>query len=214
LSKEGYGIFAAMFVGILIFVLGWKLTGNNVLIAMAVILLLFELFCIYFFRDPQREITHKENVIVSPGDGKIVEIVEVYEDDYLQSDALKIAVFLSVFNVHISRVPLSGKVEYMQYRRGKFLAAYSDKASKLNEQTIIGVNTKYGKILFKQIAGAIARRIVCYLREGNVVKTGEKFGIIKFGSRMEVFLPKSVTIAAKLGDKVKAGVTVIGKFDE
>lgn len=214
MAKEGYGILAALIGGALILFLGWKLTSNDSVCIMAVILVLFAIFCSYFFRDPHRELVGDDDAIVSPGDGRVVEISKVREDDYLQSEAVRIALFLSIFDVHISRVPIGGLVEFMQYRRGKFFPANSKRASSSNEQTIIGVQTKYGKILFSQIAGILARRIVCYLREGHIVETGERFGIIKFGSRMEIYLPEWATVTVVVGDKLKAGKTVIGRANE
>ena len=214
MAKEGFAILTALLASSIILLVGWKLTNNTSLCGLSIITIAFALFSIYFFRDPQREIVKEDNEIVSPGDGKIVEICKVEEDEYLHSKAVKVAIFLSIFDVHISRVPMQGQVEFMRYHRGKFLPAYSRRSGSLNEQTVIGVKTRHGKILFKQIAGTIARRIVCNLREGYFVEKGEKFGIIKFGSRMEIYLPKWAKVTVKLGDKVKAGVTMIGRVDE
>ena len=213
-SKEGYGIIAACFTGTLILLLGWKLNHNINLLYVACIMFIIGLFCCYFFRDPKREIDTDEQHIVSPGDGKIDEIVEVTESEYLQSKAIRVALILTIFDVHISRIPIDGQVEFLRYQRGKFLPVYNRLSVLNNEQTIIGVNTKYGKILFKQIAGMMARRIVCYIREGHVVKKGEKFGIIKFGSRMEIYLPSWARVTVKEGERVKAGETVIGIVNE
>lgn len=214
MAKEGYGILAALVFSIIVLALAWRLSGNNNLCVFAGIVLIIAIFTAYFFRDPEREIIQKDYVVLSPGDGKIVEISQVPGDKYLQASSTKISIFLSLFDVHISRVPMGGEVEFMRYQRGKFLPASRKSASLKNEQTIIGIKTKYGKLLFKQIAGILARRIVCYLREGDKVNSGEKFGMIKFGSRMEVYIPEWASVEVTVGDKVKAGLTILGKAHE
>ena len=166
----------------------------------------------FFFRDPERVIPTDENVILSAGDGKVVEIKDVFEDHFLKSKAKQISIFLSVFDVHINRIPISGKVGYFQYVRGKFVQAYKSIASSENEQTVIGIENDQLKIVVKQIAGILARRIVCHIREGFSVTKGERFGMIKFGSRVDMLLPNHVEILVNVGDKVKGGETVIAKI--
>jgi phosphatidylserine decarboxylase len=142
----------------------------------------------------------------------VIAIDEVEEPYYFQSKVKKVSIFLSVFDVHVNRIPVSGYVEYIKYIKGKFLAAFDHKASEENEQSIIGIRHQKGRVLFKQIAGLIARRIVYHVKEGDLVKTGDRFGLIRYGSRVDMFFPENVEIAVKLKDKVYGGETVIGEF--
>jgi phosphatidylserine decarboxylase len=171
--------------------------------------LFLTLFFAYFFRDPERKIPSGNDLILSPADGKIVAVEPANEPLFLKSQAQKISIFLSPLDVHINRVPASGKVDYLSYIPGKFLAAYQDKASTDNEQTAIGITSSKGKILFKQIAGVVARRIVCRLKLGQEVQAGEKFGMIRFGSRVDIFLPEGLELKVQKGDKVMGGETIM-----
>lgn len=175
-------------------------------------LLLF-FFTIWFFRDPERNIPEeaKNNsaVILSPADGKVVEICEEFEKNYLKENSLRISIFLSPLDVHVNRCPVSGRVEFFSYTPGDYLVAYHPKSSELNEQTSIGVKTEYGKLLFKQIVGILARRLVCEIKEGDEIQIGERFGMMKFGSRMDINVPLSTKINIKVGDRVKAGETIL-----
>ncbi len=173
------------------------------------LLLFLALFFAYFFRDPERKIPSGDSLILSPADGKIVAVESANEPFYLKSQAQKISIFLSPLDVHINRIPASGKVDYLSYLPGKFLAAYQDKASTDNEQTAIGISTPNGKILFKQIAGVLARRIICRLKLGQDVRIGERFGMIRFGSRVDIFLPEGLELKVQKGDKVVGGETVM-----
>lgn len=170
-----------------------------------------------FFRDPEREIPQGENLIVSPADGKIILMQEVQYPTLGDGKYLQVSIFMSVFNVHINRAPMAGTVENVMYNPGKFFAAFENKASLLNEQnsTIFSQNTngKTVKILVKQIAGLIARRIVCYAKPGLRFARGERIGLIRFGSRVDLFLPLETSLAVKLTDKVKGGSTIIGKLN-
>ncbi len=188
------------------------LAGKPALFWFLIPLLAVEFLVIYFFRDPERTIPPGADEIVSPADGKVVLIKDVKEDLFLQSDAVQISIFLSVFNVHVNRIPFSGAVKYFQYMKGAFLAAFDHEASVKNEQTIIGIQTPKGKILFKQIAGLLARRIIFSNKVDDQVVKGERCGIIKFGSRVDVIVPKNVEIKVKVGDKVAGGESVIGLF--
>ena len=170
-------------------------------------------FNFYFCRDPERTIPKGENLILSPADGKVVKIIEIEDNLYFNSKVRRISIFLSVFNVHVNRIPVTGKVELVKYNPGKFLAAYNHKASEDNEQTSIGIKHKKGKLLFKQIAGIIARRIVYHVNEGDSVKQGAKFGMIRYGSRADIFVPKNVDIKVNVGDNVFGGETIIGEFN-
>ncbi|MGZ5244747.1 MAG: phosphatidylserine decarboxylase family protein [Bacteroidia bacterium] len=172
-------------------------------------------FFTQFFRHPTRNLTSAEGSIVSPADGTIVVIEEVYEDEYLKDQRLQVSIFMSPTNVHLNRVPLSGTVEYYKYHAGKYLVAFHPKSSKLNERnTAVITNSKGQKVLMRQIAGAVARRIRFYLKPGQVVKQGEELGFIKFGSRMDIFMPIGTEICVKMGDKVKGGVTLLAKLPE
>ena len=135
------------------------------------------------------------------------------EPVYLKGKAQLISVFMSVFNVHVNRIPISGEVEYIEYKKGQYLAAFADKATEINEQSMIGINGKKGKVYFKQIAGLLARRIVYHLNQGDVVQVGERFGLIRYGSRLDVYVPVSAKINVQLKQKVRSGVTIIAEFN-
>ena len=186
----------------ILFALGWKNTG-----ALALVVTLFVLF---FFRDPERPVPRGEGIVVSPADGRVIIVTDHYEPDFLKTEVKKISIFLSVFNVHVNRVPIGGTVEQVKYQPGKFLVASVDKASTDNEQTAVVIRQGKHKVLVKQIAGLIARRIVCYAKPGDQVRTGERYGLIRFGSRVDIFLPKDADIMVKVGDRIKGSRDVIG----
>ena len=167
------------------------------------------LFVLNFFRDPERTIPTDERVVVSPGDGKVVEIVEE-KDPLLDEPYRRISIFLNVFNVHVQRTPIAGRIEQVKYNKGKFLNAASHKASLDNEQNSMVIDTGREKVLVKQIAGLIARRIVCWAKEGDNYNLGQRFGLIRFGSRVDLFLPLSADIRVSLGDHVSGGSSIIG----
>ncbi len=167
------------------------------------------LFVLNFFRDPDRAIPNEECVIVSPGDGKVVEIVEE-KDALLDEPYRRISIFLNVFNVHVQRTPVAGRIEQIKYNKGKFLNAASHKASLDNEQNSMIIHTGKEKVLVKQIAGLIARRIVCWAKEGDNYNLGQRFGLIRFGSRVDLFLPLNAEIKVSLGDHVSGGSSIIG----
>ena len=170
------------------------------------------IFHFFFFRDPDRETPVGENLIIAPADGTVINIAEVDENEYFKEKVKRVSIFMSVFNVHVNRIPLAGEVEYLDYARGRFKAAFADDAPEVNERTVIGIKSEKGKLLFKQIAGLIARRIVYRLNTGDKVKSGERFGLIKYGSRVDLYFPRSVKINVKVKDKVKSGSTIIGEF--
>ena len=167
------------------------------------------LFVLNFFRDPERTIPNEAGVIVSPGDGKVVEIIEE-KDALLDEPYRRISIFLNVFNVHVQRTPVAGRIERIQYNKGKFLNAASHKASLDNEQNSMIIHTGKEKVLVKQIAGLIARRIVCWAKEGDNYSLGQRFGLIRFGSRVDLFLPLSAEVKVSLGDHVAGGSSIIG----
>ena len=182
------------------------------LILLAVSILVFG-FVIYFFRDPLRKIPEgiKDNEIISPADGKVMMIEEIEDETFLKSKAKMIGIFLSPLNVHVNRIPVSGKVEYFQYIKGDYIVAFDHKSSERNERTEIGITNPKFKLMFKQIAGFVARRIVCGLRVGANVVRGEKFGMIKFGSRVDVIMPLNSIIKVSVNQKVTGGETIIAE---
>jgi phosphatidylserine decarboxylase len=186
----------------LLFAFGWKNT--------AYVSLVLTLFVLFFFRDPERLVPKGKDLVLSPADGRVIVIKDVYEPDYLKQDVKQVSIFLSVFNVHVNRAPVGGTVEAVKYNPGRFHVASVDKASLDNEQTgMVMVSGKH-KILVKQIAGLIARRIVCYAKPGDVLATGERYGLIRFGSRVDLFLPKDTELKVKVGDRIKGVRDIIG----
>lgn len=179
----------------------------------ALLVTLLFLFVLYFFRDPERKIPEGDNVIVSPADGKVVKIVKE-KDPILGATHTRISIFLSVFNVHINRVPVSGTVEKIQYNPGKFLAAFNHKASLDNEQNTVLIKKGNTPILIKQIAGLIARRIVCWANEGDQYSKGQRYGLIRFGSRVDLLVPENTKLAVAVGDRVRGGSSVMGHLQE
>ena len=213
MAKEGISVILFVVLFAVIIFIGTLITGNIVLKIFTILSFLFIIFTIYFFRDPERTTPEGENLIISPADGKVILIDDVQENDFFKSNVKMISIFMSAFNVHVNRIPISGKVVYFDYKKGAFHQAFRDEASYENERAIIGIENNGFKILFKQIAGIFARRIVCNIREGSEVKQGERFGMIKFGSRLDIFLPDNVKIKIKLNEKVKAGETIIGIYN-
>ena len=178
-----------------------------------VLFFLLTLFVVWFFRNPERTIPDNPLQLISPADGKVIRIEEVASEERSGRSFLKISIFMNVFNVHVNRIPYSGEVFAIRYKPGKCLSANLDKASALNERNTVMIRTDDGReIMTVQIAGLIARRIVCWLKESAKVKKGERFGLIRFGSRVEVFLPLGSTLLVKIGDRVRAGETPIGEL--
>jgi phosphatidylserine decarboxylase len=172
---------------------------------------LFTLFVLYFFRDPERSIPPEEGAIISPADGKVIHVEPCREERFLKSPAVKISVFMSLFNVHVNRIPLSGSIADSSYFPGKFFRANLDKASSANEQNALLIETAGGaRILTVQIAGIIARRIVCWVKKGDRVARGQRFGLIRFGSRLDIYLPPDIQVQARVGQRVYGGQTILG----
>ncbi len=179
----------------------------------ALCVIIFYYLIVRFFRIPKREFVYKDGVILAPADGEIVVIEEVFEEEYIQKDCLQISVFMSPLDVHINWFPFAGIVRYVKYHPGKHLVAWHPKSSKHNERTSICMETEDNKlVMIRQIAGAVARRIICYAKVGNTVKQNDQIGFIKFGSRVDLFLPLSVKPKVDLEEKVVGGVTVIAEF--
>lgn len=169
-------------------------------------------FVMFFFRVPQRSRIEGENVVTSVADGRVVVIEKVYEPEHLKCECMQVSVYMDFFNVHVNFWPISGEVTYYKYHPGKYLLAYLPKASELNEHTSVGIKGKHGEIFFKQLAGTFARRIVCYANPGNQELKGEQCGIIKFGSRIDMYLPLDADIKVQIGDFVRASESVIAEL--
>ena len=184
--------------------------------SLAIPLAVLTLLTIYFFRDPERTHVTNEKAVLTPADGKIISIDKLNNgDNHFQDRAIKISIFMSIFNAHINRIPIRGKIAQLSYHPGKFFSANRDKASLCNEHNIVTLETyNRKKIVFVQIAGLIARRISCWVNKGDYVETGQRFGLIRFGSRLEVYLPHDSSLMVEKGGKVKAGQTVIGYLSE
>ena len=171
------------------------------------------LFTLYFFRDPDRKIVAMPGQIVSPADGKIISIDEVEANDFLTERCKRVSIFLSVLDVHINRAPVGGTVEMVNYSPGKFAIASTDEASRSNESNEIGIGGEDIKVAVKQIAGAVARRIVCYCEPSQTVRTGDRIGLIRFGSRTELYIPLDCEIYVKVGQRVKGGISLVGAYN-
>lgn len=169
-------------------------------------------FVLFFFRVPQREYVPGDNVVTSVADGEVVVLEKVYEPEHLCCECLQVSVYMDFFNVHVNFWPISGEVTYYKYHPGKYLLAFLPKASELNEHTSVGIRNGHGEVFFKQLAGTFARRIVCYAKPGNKEIKAQQCGIIKFGSRIDMYLPLDADIKVKIGECVKACETVIAEL--
>ena len=200
--RDGYKfVFPLLFAGIVAAAFGWRLT--------AAVLLLICAAVAFFFRDPERLPPAEAGVVVSPADGRVMEIT----DEVLQGrPGRRISIFLSIWDVHVNRSPMAGQFREVEYRTGRFYNAMRSRASVENEQNIIHLQTERGEMVFKQIAGAIARRVVCWKATGDTVKLGERIGLIRFGSRMDVWLPSDAEILARPGQHVVGGVSVLARW--
>jgi len=196
----------------LILFAAFSLTQNVLSLAGALIFLILFMFFLFFFRDPERKAPEGEKLILAPADGKVILIRPFDHLEFVGGGGILVSVFMSLFDVHVNRVPVSGVVKYLKYNPGKFFPAFKDKAAFENEHTELGLENKHGKVVLRQIAGIIARRIVCRLKQEDSVKAGERFGMIRFGSRLDLFLPENVEVKVKLNHKVKAGESIIGIF--
>ena len=218
IHKEGYTSIALciLFVFVLNAVVQYLLPDTTWFI-WTIYILSFALFLIIlqFFRSPAIKVTQNDDHVICPADGKVVVIEETEETEFLKEKRIQVSVFMSPINVHINRNPISGIVKYYEYHPGKFLFAWNPKSSTENERTTIVIENKSGvSVLFRQIAGALARRIVCYSKEGQESIQGEEFGFIKFGSRVDLFLPLGTDIKVGLGDTVKGGITVLAHLNK
>ncbi|MEA2064337.1 MAG: phosphatidylserine decarboxylase family protein [Gemmatimonadota bacterium] len=223
IAREGVPIILAFLVLHLVFLAAGWLTGKFFssvppvlqpsLMAVSVLFALLALFSLYFFRDPERRVPQGASLVVSPADGRVLGIEDVEEKDFFQGPATRVSIFMSVFDVHVNRAPVSGNVCYRKYRPGKFFNASLDKASSDNESLGLGLEGPDSvKVLVRQIAGLIARRIVCRAGEGTALERGQRYGMIRFGSRLEVYLPPGACWQVSAGDRVTAGESIIARL--
>lgn len=214
IHREGHTIlFIALvslfFINVLIHWLTDVVWIHNVSIVISIVIYVLIL---QFFRNPQRSIDIDESKIIAPADGKVVIIQEVEEPEYFKGKRLQISIFMSPLNVHVNRYPISGNIEYARHHKGQYLVAWHPKSSTLNERTSVVINSPvWGPVLYRQIAGYVARRIVMYAKEGTFARQGDESGFIKFGSRLDIFLPLGTVPNVKIGDKTKGGITVIAE---
>ena len=217
LTKYGTNNIVIMLgIGIIFIIGGLFINRLWVSLILEILGILLIAFTLWFFRDPERKIPESakndNSIVLSPADGKIVEIVDEKENIFIKDKCIRISIFLSPLDVHVNRSPVTGKIEYFRYHPGEYLVAWHPKSSEKNEQTHIGVVNEYGKIFFKQIVGVLARRLVWDIKEGDSLKAGQRFGMMKFGSRMDISISPNSEINIKVADKVTAGITQIAKL--
>lgn len=214
ITEYGYDVFFSVVLFCLVLGLGAYYFIDQVIVKtllVTVSALLF-IFTLNFFRDPERTPPAGDNLVLSPADGTVIKIEEVVEERYIKGDSKLVCIFMSPVNVHVNRNPISGTVGYYEYVKGEYFAAFEDKASLKNEQTHIGMENSHGKVFFKQIAGFVARRIVADLKVGDTMERGKRFGMIKFGSRVDIYVPKHAEIKVVMNQKTVAGETVIAEW--
>ncbi len=210
--KEGYQIIVISLLITSSLIISFEYSINKVEIKLLLKLLCFIFFVLIlqFFRNPKRNVKLNDKSILAPADGKIVIIKEVFEKEFYKEKRLQVSIFMSPFNVHVTRYPVGGEIIFSKYHPGKYLFAWHPKSSELNERTSVVIKNKvFGNILYRQIAGALARRIVNYASEGNKIKQGEESGFIKFGSRLDIFLPLKTKVNVSMNQMVKGGVSRI-----
>lgn len=214
IARYGYDVVGVVVVlcAILAVVVWMLVDPKAVRIGLSVLLGAALLFTLYFFRDPDRSIPNGEGLVLSPADGRVLVVREVHEPEFFRGEAIQVSIFMSPLNVHVNRFPLSGTVELFRHVPGEYLMAFDEKSSSRNERTLIGIRRGETRVLFTQIAGFIARRIVAEVSEGDRAVAGERFGMIKFGSRVDVFVPKSARVMVREGDVTVAGETVLAEL--
>lgn len=214
ITRYGYDVFFVL-LGIyaVIILLAFFLIEPRLLkLAVVVLTLAAFVFTLNFFRDPERKPPEGAGLVLAPADGRIIKIATVHEHEFFAGDATMISIFMSPLNVHVNRIPIHGIVKHMRYVEGEYFAAFEDKASEKNEQMIVGIEGSEGSVMMKQIAGFVARRIVCELAVGDTVARGERFGMIKFGSRVDVFVPPSSVLKVRVDERTVAGETILAVF--
>jgi phosphatidylserine decarboxylase len=216
IHREGHTVLFVLLI--VLFGLNWSLFyffPQSALIQNSAILVsvIFYLLILQFFRNPVFQITANTKSVLAPADGKVVVIEETLETEYLKDKRKQVSIFMSPVNVHVNRMPVSGKISFFKYHAGKYLVAWHPKSSTENERTTVAVKMKDGvEILFRQIAGALARRIKYYVKEGQTLEQGQEFGFIKFGSRVDIFLPLDAKVTVKIGEVTKGGRTIIAEL--
>lgn len=212
-TKYGYGTMGVVFfVVFILIVISIFSSSNYVRVPLILLVIFLTVFTLNFFRDPERKTPEKSNIVVSPADGRVLFVKEVIDDKFLNNKAKMVSIFMSPLNVHVNRIPISGKVDYVKYIQGEYIAAFEDKASERNERNEIGITSPAGKVLFTQIAGFVARRIVSDLKVGDSVNIGNRFGMIKFGSRVDIIVPEQWQVKVKKDDNVTAGETILFEY--
>lgn len=209
-TRYGYTtIGVALLISLILIVAGFIQSGIYLRYFFIILAVLLTLFTLNFFRDPERTPPSKDKIVVSPADGKVLFVKDVEDTKFIKGKAKQVSIFMSPLNVHVNRIPVTGKIDYLKYFKGKFIAAFEDKASEINERSEIGITSKFGKVFFTQVAGFVARRIVYELNEGDSVRIGDRFGMIKFGSRVDVVVPHNWSTKIKKDDMVSAGQTIL-----
>jgi len=214
ITRYGYDVFFTL-LGIyaVIILLAVFLVEPRILkLALAVLSLAAFAFTLNFFRDPERKTPEGSGLVLAPADGCVIKITTVQEHEFFAGDATMISIFMSPLNVHVNRIPIHGVVKHMRYVEGEYFAAFEDKASEKNEQMIVGIEGTDGRVMMKQIAGFVARRIVCELALGDTAVRGKRFGMIKFGSRVDVFVPPSSVVKVRVDERTVAGETILAVF--
>jgi len=210
ITKYGYSTLGVVAIIAFISIVISFFVQNNFLKAILIILpILFLIFAINFFRDPERVTPDKDNIVVSPADGKVIIIKDFEDIKFINGSAKQISIFMSPLNVHVNRIPIDGVVTYVKYHQGDYIMAFEEKASERNERSEFGIESKYGKVFFTQVAGFVARRIIYEIKEGDSVKIGKRFGMIKFGSRVDVIVSSDWKINVVMNQIVKAGETIL-----
>ena len=216
IHKEGRTLLFVLLIAL--FIINWAIgiyfpQAQAVQTIALVVSLLFYLIILQFFRLPIFKVEKNEKQVIAPADGKVVVIEETEETEYFKSKRIQVSIFMSPVNVHVNRMPVSGAISFFKYHPGKYLVAWHPKSSTENERTTVVAKMKNGtEILFRQIAGALARRIKCYVKEGQLLEQGDEFGFIKFGSRVDIFLPLNAKVNVKIGDKTTGGKTIVAEL--
>ena len=210
ITKYGYSTLGVVAIIAFILIVISFFVQNNFLKAILIILpIIFLILAINFFRDPERVTPDKDNIVVSPADGKIIIIKDFEDKKFINGPAKQISIFMSPLNVHVNRIPIDGVVTYVKYHQGDYIMAFEEKASERNERSEFGIESKYGKVFFTQVAGFVARRIIYEIKEDDSVKIGKRFGMIKFGSRVDVIVSSDWKINVVMNQIVKAGETIL-----
>lgn len=212
-AREGLPFIAVFLAATLLAALWARGGGWGARAALPATLFVLTLFVVYFFRDPERRIPPDPDIVASPADGTVMSVAEVPGETFMDGPATRVTIFLSIFNVHVQRAPLAGRVDAYAYRPGRYLAAWREEAGSENEQASLGLMTAEGPVVVRQVAGLVARRIVTYPREGDSVPKGERIGLIRFGSRVDLFVPAGWEVLVGTGDKVRGGETPVARIN-